>query len=330
MTTKKRSVRTTTSRASASANRAPSRAPRRLPEQPRRWFRPSTWHAARSRPLYTPLPGGRYLLVQSWRIMQPHASSFAGAAAVYAVAMALLVGGMVASTELEGVKNALSQHMPGGESRAKTALFQLVYMLGGNGAGTSATSGVYQTIVLTVCTLALIYMLRERYAGRAVTTKQAFYNGMQPLIPFAAVTLVLLLQLSVFGLGTLLYNLGVSGMITTAVWEKVVAAAVSVGLMAWAVHMAIASFFALYIVTLPGMTPLRALKGGRDIVYKRRLQLLRKILYFVVVASVGLVVVLFPVLLLVTPLAPWVFLLSGAVLFVLAHGYMYALYRELL
>jgi hypothetical protein len=90
------------------------------------------------------------------------------------------------------------------------------------------------------------------------------------------------------------------------------------------------SLFALYIVTLPDMTPMKALRSARELVRHRRWTVLRKILCLPLILLVAGAVIMLPIIIVLTPLAQWVFFLLTMLALVAAHAYMYTLYRELL
>src|SRR5205823_2479549 len=95
-------------------------------------------------------------------------------------------------------------------------------------------------------------------------------------------------------------------------------------------YMLSASVFALYIVTLPDMTPLKALRSARELVHHRRWTVLRKILWLPLLLLIIAAVVMVPIIIVLTPLAQWIFFLLTMLALLAVHGYMYTLYRELL
>jgi hypothetical protein len=90
------------------------------------------------------------------------------------------------------------------------------------------------------------------------------------------------------------------------------------------------SIFALYIVTLPDVTPMQALRSARELVRYRRWSIARKVLFLPVSLLVIAAVIMVPVILLVTPASEWVFFILSMLSIAVIHSYMYSLYRELL
>jgi hypothetical protein len=90
------------------------------------------------------------------------------------------------------------------------------------------------------------------------------------------------------------------------------------------------SLFALYIVTLPGMTPIRALRSARGLVRYRRWTVIRKILWLPLLLLLVAAVIMLPIIIWLTAVAQWVFFILSMFALLAVHSYMYALYRELL
>ena len=89
---------------------------------------------------------------------------------------------------------------------------------------------------------------------------------MYPLIPFILVLLVCCLQLLPLIIGSSLYSLVVSNGIAVQPIEKFVWALLFASLALLSLYMITSSLFALYISTLPDMTPMKALRSARELV----------------------------------------------------------------
>jgi hypothetical protein len=87
---------------------------------------------------------------------------------------------------------------------------------------------------------------------------------------------------------------------------------------------------ALYVVTLPDMTPLTALRSARDLVRYRRLSVFRKLIFLPIALGVIMAVVMLPFIFVVPVLAQWVFFALSMLALIVGHAYFYVLYRELL
>jgi hypothetical protein len=138
------------------------------------------------------------------------------------------------------------------------------------------------------------------------------------------------LQLIPLLVGSTLYAVVTTNGIAVTVIEKLIWLFVFGVLALWTLYMLSSSLFALYIVTLPDMTPLKALRSARELVRHRRWTVLRKILWLPLALLLIAAVLMVPIIIWLTPLAQWLFFVLTMFVLVAVHGYMYTLYRELL
>jgi hypothetical protein len=138
------------------------------------------------------------------------------------------------------------------------------------------------------------------------------------------------LQIVPAAIGGFLFSALVGGGILQTPLQITVACVVLFFFLASTVYMLCSSLFALYIVTLPDMTPMNALRSARQIVRFRRGAVLLKLLFLPLALVVAAAVFMVPISLLFTQVAPFVFFALTVVAIVVVHSYMYALYRELI
>ena len=95
-------------------------------------------------------------------------------------------------------------------------------------------------------------------------------------------------------------------------------------------YMIASSAMALYIVTLPEMTPMAALREARNLVRHRRFAVLRKVLAIALVVFAFIFVIVLPIIFIAPTLAEWMFFSITVLSIPLVNGYLFSLYRELL
>jgi hypothetical protein len=242
----------------------------------------------------------------------------------------VLVQGIAGGTDVSSLKHSLNQAFTGQLASLASAFSVFVVLIGSSGNGSSQTAGAYQLLLGIITSLAVIWALRQVLAGTPVRIRDAYYRGMYPLVPFILVLLVIGLQLLPLLIGSTLYNLVISNGIAVNLIEKLACLLLFVLLTIWSLYMISASLFALYIVTLPDMTPLKALRSARELVRGRRWTVLRKILCLPIILLIAAAVIMVPIIIVLTPLAQWIFFLLTMFALVAIHDYMYTLYRELL
>lgn len=275
---------------------------------------------------YAKLPAAYKLLGRACKLLVQHWKLFGGVLLVYAVLNLLLVG-VASAGSLEQSKSTLQQAAHGGLNNVLVGFTLFTSLIGSNSG--NANAGAYQTMLLLLVSVAFIWTLRQTYADQVVRIRDAFYSGMYPIVPFILVLLVIGLQLVPFAIGSVLYGALIGG-ITAGVFEQIIALAIFLALAAWSLHMLSASILALYVVTLPDMAPMKALKSASRLVRFRRWIVLRKLLFLPLALLVIAAVIVIPFALFVTSLATLAFFVVSVAAIGVLHSYLYVLYRELL
>ncbi len=304
--------------------------PRRLVLPKRIWYKPLTWRHRPPVPVYKPLSKARIIFAHTLKLVWANKKLFGGIALIYGALNVLLVRGFSSGRDVLQLKEQLDVLLGGVSGRLASSVVTFVGLLGSSGAGGTATAGLYQSVLLVLGSLAVIWALRQVLAKHRVRVRDAFYQGMYPVVPFVLVFLLMGVQLLPLTAGGALYSASVSYGIALHPVEKIAAFTVFIALALWSLRMITASLFALYIVTLPNMTPWAAYKSARQLVYGRRLLIWRKLIFLPVVLLLVAVAIELPLILFVAPLAVWVFFALTMVALPVAHGYLYNLYREML
>lgn len=260
---------------------------------------------------------------RNWRL-------FGGIVLIYAILNLVLVRGFSGTGDFTALKDVLDSAFQGFGGKLVGSLITFSTLLTNSSTLGTAATGLYQTTLLIIFSLAFIWALRQANAGHTVRIRDSFYQGMYPLIPFILVFLLLGLQLLPLILGSSLYSVAVSNGIATDPWQRILFAAILVALCFWSLRMITATFFALYIVTLPDMTPLRAYRNARQMVYGRRLLIWRKLIFLPILLLLLAALLVMPLILFLTPVAVWVFFVLSMLAMPVVHSYMYSLYREML
>jgi hypothetical protein len=255
---------------------------------------------------------------------------FIGITLTYGVLNLLFVQGLTSSTNINNLKTTAEHAAQGHFNALGSGLNIFVGLVGSGGNGSSQTVGTYQVILGLIASLAIIWALRQTFAGIRVGVRDAYYRGMYPLVPFLLVLLVLCIQLIPLAVGAKLYNTLATGGVALGFLEKGISLALFLALASWSLYMICSSVFALYITTLPDMTPVKALRSARGLVRYRRWTILRKALCLPVILFIIYTIIMVPIIAWATPLATWVFFLLTMFALLAIHSYMYTLYRELL
>lgn len=283
------------------------------------------------RPDIGALPGAFKMFFASLRMLRQSWKVFAGIILLYGLFNLLLVQGLSAvGGNLNESKTALDETFSGRGGELLSGFVLFTSLVGGSGNANSDVAGAYQIFLGIIASLALIWTLREVYAGKIVRIRDGFYRGMHPLIPFLIVAAVVLLQLVPFIVGGVLYAMVTGGNMALGGIEVFFWTVTFVLLALISAYMLSSSLIALYIVCLPGATPLESLRAARELVRYRRWTVLRKILFLPLALVVCGAAITIPAIYLITPVAGVLFFLLSVIGLAVAHSYMYRLYRELL
>lgn len=304
--------------------------PRRLNLPKREWRKPGTWFTRVPAPPRSPLPKARHIFWTTLRQLWSNKVLFGGVVVVYGALTLLLVRGFSGSGDLANLKSGLDSISSGFGNEVHNSVTTFVAMLTTSDSGSTVNASLYQAILLIVCSLASIWALRQTLARNDVRVRDSFYHGMYPLVPFLLTFMLIGVQLLPFGIGAGLYSMMISYGIAIHLWEKAIWAVVFAGLAFWSLRMITASVFSLYIVTLPDMTPLRAYRSARDLVWGRRLLIWRKLIFLPVVLLLVVAAIEVPLIFIYPPVAVWVFFALSMIGLPVINGYLYNLYREML
>lgn len=253
-----------------------------------------------------------------------------GITLMYGILNLILVQGLAAATDVVSLKEQLNQVFTGNLSQFASSISVFVVLVGSAGNGSSQTAGAYQLFLGLIASLAIIWALRQLFADNVIRVRDAYYRGMEPLVSFVLILLVIAIQLLPALIGSTIYSVIVSNGIAVHLWEQLLWLSVFFGLALVSLYMICSSVIALYIVTLPDMTPLKALRSARDLVRGRRWEIMRKLIFLPIALLVIAAVIMLPIIMILAPIAQWIFFVLTMFSLLAIHTYLYVVYRELL
>jgi hypothetical protein len=268
--------------------------------------------------------GAYRLLAKNWQLI-------GGIILVYAVLNILLVRGLGGGVNVSELKAQFEQQ-PGSNGWTSSANAFSSLLSGTGSPSASAASGVYQTFLVVIVSLALIWSFRQLLSDKPqrLRVRDSYYKSTYPLIPVLLVLVVIALKLIPMVIGSYIFSLVVSSGIAVGAWEFVFWLVLFLVLSIWSLLWIVPSVLALYVVSLPNMTPFAALRAAKKMVRFRRVVVLRKMLFLPLLIFVPLSLLMLFVIATVPVLAQWVFFALTLLLLPAIHAYLYTLYRELL
>jgi len=276
------------------------------------------------------LPSWWHLLKKSWALMKANKKAIAVFAIVYGLLNLLLVRGFSSPVNIGELQDSFGAIVGEDSAGLASGFTAFGLLINASTQGTGQVAQVYQTFLIIFASLALIRLYRQQQAGNKVTMKMAFYRGMYPLIPFILVILVIGLQLIPALIGNFLFTTVIDGGLAVGGVEQTMWLLFFITTLLLSLYMISSSSIALYVVTLPEMTPMIALRQARELVRYRRFAVLLRAIAIILVIFALLFIVVLPVIFIAPVLAEWMFFAITVLGIPLVHGYMFSLYRELL
>ena len=299
--------------------------PRKIKQAEHKSFKLSKRIKHYNRPIAGPITLTKYTFrpfIKHWRL-------YAGIVLVYLVLNVIFVHGIGSGIDLAALKESIQNNKAADQGSLATATTLFSYLLTSNG-GSSAGTGLFQTLLVLLVSLSIIWTLRQITVESKIRIRDAFYKSTGQLIPFILVLTVVALQLiPLIAANWLITNI-IGGGVASAAVERFVTYIIAGLFTLLSLYMLSSSLFALYIVTLPDMTPFKALKGARKLVMHRRWTIMRKIIFLPFLLIITGAAIMLPMLLLLPSFASWMYFVLSLLIPFVIHSYMYSLYRELL
>lgn len=210
-----------------------------------------------------------------------------------------------------------------------------------NETATATEVQVYVAAIGLLTWLTTVWLLRAILAGRKPKMRDGLYNAGAPIMATFLVLGVMILQLLPLALALFGYNSAVSSGLLEGGVEAMLFWSVATLLFTLSLYWMTSTFIALVVVTLPGMYPMQALRTAGDLVVGRRLRILLRMLWMLLITAVAWIVVAIPIILFdgwlksVWPATSWVpvvpitLLAMGSLTIIWIASYVYLLYRRI-
>ncbi len=290
------------------------------------------------------LPGYWSFTAEVYRVLWRRKTVYGYVVLVYGVLVAIFVG--LASQDLyttlsETLKETSGEVFSGDVGQVGQAgLLLLAGMTGSLTETLSEVQQLYAVIFGLMAWLTTVWLLRAQLAGQRPRFRDALYSSGSPIVPtllVAAVMMVQLLPIAIVALATSA-ALG-SGFLESGAVAMVFTVA-GVLLVTLSLYWITSTAIALVVVTLPGMYPMRAIRTAGDLVVGRRLRILYRWIWMVLMIVLIWMIVVIPFILLDTglksllpflsavPIVPVVLLIVSSFTIVFSSAYIYLLYRK--
>jgi hypothetical protein len=220
---------------------------------------------------------------------------------------------------------------------SQAGLLLLSGITGNLSTAPNAAQQVYAVILALLVWLTTVWLLRALLAGHKPRLRDGIYNAGAPLVSSFLVALLLVVQLLPVAIAAIGYSAAVSSDLLSGGVEAMIFWTAAGLLTLLSLYWITSTIFALIIVTLPGMYPMKAIRTAGDIVIGRRLRILYRLLWLIGTVVVAWIIVMIPIILLATwingiiawlPIVPIALLLMSTLTIIWAAAYVYVFYRK--
>lgn len=189
--------------------------------------------------------------------------------------------------------------------------------------------------------LTTIWLLRNVLAGHNPKLRDGLYNSGSPVLATIMVGFIITLQLLPIAIAIIIVSAALVSQLFLVPVSGFLVAVGALLLALLSIYWISSSFIALVVVTLPGMYPMQAIRTAGDLVVGRRLRMLYRLLWLMLVIVITWLVVVIPIIIFDEwlkqqvpaiewlPIVPLSIMAMAAVTLVFTSSYIYLLYRRI-
>lgn len=273
-----------------------------------------------------------------------HKKLFGGLVLVYFV-VALAIGGFGQQETYQGLSDTLNETgadvFTGNFGKVGEAgLLLTTSIVTGLTPNVTGAQSVLGSLAAFFVWLATVWALRGVMAGRNVKVRDAVYSSGAPVLSTVIVGFVFVVQMLPVSIATLIYNTAIRSELISGGVEQMLAWVVIILLGILALYWMTSTVVAMVVVTLPGMYPFQAIRTAGDLVVGRRIRILLRFLWMVLLVIIAWLLIVIPIIMGDAwlkklwpavewlPIVPISLLVMSSLTIVFAATYVYMLYRK--
>ncbi len=279
--------------------------------------------------LNTKLPSISAIARKAVRLLLANRGAVSWFVVVYGVLSLVFVSGVAAPLNFATTREQLA-----GATESASALTTNITLLGNvmqsSFRATGEVSSMYQTLFLLASILAFIWLFRQQQAGQRPTIKEAFYKGMYPIVPFIAIIFLLGVYSVPSVLGGTIYASVAEGGLAVSTIEQFLWLGLYLGSIVLSFYLVATGYVALFVVTLPDVTPTVAVRESKKLVENRRFAVMGRVLALMLIIGLVYVMTILPAIYVSALFAQVLYMILTILVIPFAVAYLFVLYRELL
>ncbi|HMT18583.1 MAG TPA: hypothetical protein PKD20_02150 [Candidatus Saccharibacteria bacterium] len=287
------------------------------------------FHRAVKHPSGT-IPSSRLIASKALRLMLANKVALLKFLIIFGLLYVVFVRGFASPVDIDEIRDAFDGVIAREITSLATNITVAMLLVQSTVRAGGEVQGVYQSLFVMVGFLSLIWVYRQQQAGNKPTFKESLYRGMYPLIPFLLVFIVVALEAIPATAGNYLLRTVLDNDIAIGFTEQLVWVLLTLLLVLLSAYLMTSSIIALMIVTLPEMTPMKALRKAKGLVEFRRHIIMLRLVFIALVSLIFFVGIIFPLIFVSVILAQIVYFILTVLFLPFMAAYLYVLYRELL
>lgn len=280
------------------------------------------------------------LIFKHWKIFVPFILLMTVS---YAVLVGLLSENLYQQfqTSIDETSAELANGHIGNFAKAGLLLLSTV-TTGGLDTGMGEVQTTFMILLFLVMWLVTIFLMRHILAGERPKLRDGLYNALAPLLSTLAIFVVVFIQAIPIMLVVITYSAAVITDFLATPFYALLYFIFAALMILLSVYLLSSSLIALVAITAPGMYPLQALISSSNLMRGRRVKLVIRIIYLLIVVAFIYVVTMLPIILLDlwlksfwtwiegVPVVSFFLLIVTCFVFIFATTYLYRYYRWLL
>lgn len=288
------------------------------------------------------IPGYWALTVESLGIFWKNRQLFLGIAVVYMLLM-IMISGVVSQEAYSHLKSTVDEASKDGLGSlvAIGSVFWSVFLGQISGGQQNINQQSISLLSGLFLWLSSIWLVRAILAKKRPKARDAIYNSGSPVVALSILVFILLLQLTPAAIAIIVYGVIDSSGLLAQTPILMLAGGISILAVVLSIYWITSTFIAMIIVTIPGVYPMEAIRLSGDLVVGRRLRVLLRLSWLVVVLMLMWLFILVPMILLDSslkqvlpdlgwlPLVPFTALLMATLSIIIAAIYIYSFYRKM-
>lgn len=275
------------------------------------------------------IPSVRKLFKLSGLFMWQHKKKLLPIMIINAAAYYLLIKTPTSILSISEIRQSVQNAL--GEGSLKTwngTLATLGTVVGLN--STSGSNATQQSVSFLGISMVYIWVIRQLHNKHDFNIRDAFYQAFAPIIPILVLMVVATFQIIPFAVAGLVYSIARTGGVFVSGFEDMAFFSVAFLMSLLSFYWLTPTIIAIYVTTIPGMYPFRALKSARQLIQFQRFTVFRRI----IIMPLAVLAIYFGTLLFTIRFTPGATLYVSEILaFIILpfiHIYLYKLYRSLL